>query len=293
LQGRPHKPPMHVEAIRKQLAVLATSAAPRVRILAGWLVDRPEELAFNSVRSLAELADSNPNTVVRLVQSLGFSGFEEARSAVQQALRGEGHGYAARAAALTQQPVEELIADLQTSAMANVAKVFESRSIATIKECVPVLLGARKIHCIGVRMGYPLAHYFIYRGSMAHANIAPAPLQPGLLLDALAEANKEDVVIVISFAHYSTEILHAAEAALAQQARLLAITDSYASPLARGAWQVLCPPLQGPNLMFPLSGPLLMIETLLEAMAAQDPGAQARIDRFETRLLELGAYQKA
>lgn len=284
--------PQRLEDIRTSLMRLAQDAPPRLRALAGWLSERPEELALNTVRSLAELSHSNPNTVVRLAQALGFAGFDEARGVVQQALRNAAQPYAARAAALSHRPVERLMADLQAGALANVAALFEPRSIVAIADCVPHLLGARRVHCIGVRTGFALAHYFTYRGGVAHPNIAPTPSQPGLILDALTEAGPEDVVIAISFAHYSAEVLRAAETARARRARLLAITDSHASPLAQGAWRVLTPPMHGPNLMFPLSGPLLLIEALLEAMAAQDSNALARIERFEAQLLELGAYRK-
>lgn len=284
--------PTRLEDIRERLVPLAGSAPPRLRALAAWLVDRPEELAFNSVRSLADLAGTNPNTVVRLAQALGFSGFEQARGAVQQVLRGGESGYAARAAALSHRPPERLMAELRAAAEENVADVFAPRSLAALAEIVPHLLDARQVHCIGVRTAYALAHYFTYRGGMAHPNIVPAPSQPGLILDALTEAGPEDVVIAISFAHYSSEVLRAADAARARGARLLAVTDGYASPLARGAWRVLRPPMRGPNLMFPLAGAFLLIEALLEAMAAQDTRAEARIERFESRLLEVGAYRK-
>lgn len=284
--------PMRLDDIRERLLPLAGSAPPRLRALAAWLIDRPEELAFNSVRSLADLAGTNPNTVVRLAQALGFSGFEQARGAMQQVLRGGASGYAARAAALSHRPPERLMAELRAAAEENIADVFAPRSLAALAEIVPHLLAARQVHCIGVRTAYALAHYFTYRGGMAHPNIVPAPSQPGLILDALTEAGPEDVVIAISFAHYSSEVLRAADAARSRGARLLAVTDGYASPLARGAWRVLRPPMRGPNLMFPLAGAFLLIEALLEAMAAQDSRAEARIERFETRLLEVGAYRK-
>lgn len=282
--------PDDLDSFRERLATLAHTAPPKLRDLARFMADRPEEMAFHSVRSLAELAGSNPNTVVRLAQSLGYSGYDEARGAVQQALRQPGHAYAERAHALANLPLSRVLDELHAGALANTGQVFDPRTRAAIAEVVPHLLSARRVHCIGVRMGYALAHYFTYRGGVAHANILPAPAQPGLMLDALTEAGPEDIVIVISFAHYSTEVLRAAQVARTLGARLMAITDSLASPLAQSAWRVFCPPLLGPNLMYPMSGAFLMIEAMLETMAAQDPQAQGRIERFEERLIKVGAY---
>lgn len=280
-----------LQALRDRLLALGAQGSPRLRALAAWLADRPEELAFQSVRGLADLAGANPNTVVRLARSLGFTSYDEARSGMQQALRNRQVGYAARAAALSDVTTDRLVVDLHASARANADALFDPALRDEVLACVQPLLSARQVHCIGVRMGFSLAHYFTYRGRMAHANIQPVPGQPGLILDAMSDIGPQDIVVAISFAHYSAEVLRAAEAAREQGARVLAVTDSYGSPLAVGAWRVLCPPMQGPNLMFPMSGVMLLLELLLEAMAAAEPAAQTRVATFESRLLAVGAYR--
>lgn len=280
-----------LQTLRDRLAALGTEGSPRLGALASWLAERPEELAFQSVRGLADLAGANPNTVVRLAHSMGYASYDEARSVMQQALRRRQLGYADRAKALSDVTSDRLAEDLHSSARANVDEVFDPSLRDEIIACVQPLLAARQVHCIGVRMGFSLAHYFTYRGRMAHANIQPVPAQPGLVLDAMSEIGPQDIVVAITFAHYSSEVLRAAEAAREQGARVLAVTDSYSSPLATGAWRVLCPPMHGPNLMFPMSGVMLLLELLLEAMAAAEPAAASRVASFESRLLSVGAYR--
>lgn len=281
---------LFLDGLRHRLRDVAQTGAPALRGFAAWLADRPEELAFHSVRSLAEAAETDANTVVRAVKAAGFGGYAEARRTAQQALRRGDGGYAGRAGALSAQTPPDLQRDLAQAARQNAERAFGPALTAAVAELVPHLLAARRVHCIGVRMGYALAYYFTYRGGVAHPNIAPTPSQPGVIVDALAETGPGDVVIVISFAHYSAEVVRAARIATARGARLVAITDSPASPLAAGAWRMLRAPLAGPNVMSSLSGALLIIEQLLELMAASDPGALPRIQAFESRLLDLGAY---
>ncbi|MFN3937281.1 MAG: MurR/RpiR family transcriptional regulator [Gemmobacter sp.] len=279
-----------IEALADRLGVVARTSPPRVASLAGWLADRPEELAFHSVRSLAALAGSDPNTVVRLARALGFQGFDACRSAAQAALRRQPPDYGARSAALVGRSDTELLDELRAAARANVEAVFSPGHGAALVRVVPALLAARRIHCIGVRSCYALAQYFTYVGSIALPNIAPTPAHPGLILDSLSDCGSEDVVIVITFAHYSAEVLRAASVAVDQGARLLAITDSLASPAARGAWAVLRPPLIGPHVLPPLSGAFHMIEALLALLAARNRDSADRVRDFEERLLRLGAY---
>ncbi len=273
-----------------QLHALARTGTPQVRALAAWLADRPEELAFHSVRSLAVQADTNANTVIRLARALGFSSFEPCRHAAQQALRTPRLNYAARVGALSQRQPEALIDELRKAAQAGVDALFSPASMQALTDCVPALREARRVHCIAVRMCFGLASYFTYVGALAHSNIAPTPAQPGLIMDSLSDCGPDDVVIAISFAHYSVEVVRGVETARAQGARVIAITDSHSSPIAQDAMAVLRPPMLGPHVMPSLAGAFQMMETLLALMAAQDGDAPGRVQQFEERLLRLGAY---
>ncbi|MEE4317205.1 MAG: MurR/RpiR family transcriptional regulator [Erythrobacter sp.] len=274
----------------RKMELLARSGAPSLRALAAWLADHPEEIAFHSVRGLAKAAGTDPNTVMRTTKAAGFSGFAEARKIVQLALKQENHGYVARADALRQTGSGRLLEAMAQAAQSNTRQVFSPALTATIEEIVPHLLSARQVHCIGVRMAYALAHYFTYRGGIAHAHVRPAPALPGLLLDSLIESGPDDVVIAISFAHYSTEVIRAAGVARERGARVLALTDRRDSPLAEGAWRVLLAPVEGPNVMYSIVGAMTIIEALLELMAAGDTASTARIEAFERGLLGMGAY---
>lgn len=272
---------------------LATTGTPKVRALAAWLSDQPEELAFHSVRMLAARAGTNANTVIRLARALGFTGYDACRSAAQQALRAAKLDYGARVGALAGRNGAELLAELHRAARDSADAVFAPAAVAALSQCVPVILGARRVHCLGVRSCFGLANYFTYVGSLAHANVLPAPAQPGLIMDSLSDCGPEDVLIAITFAHYAAEVVRGVAIARAQGARIIAITDSLSAPVAQEAWAVLRPPMLGPHVMPSMAGAFLTIETLLALMAAQDRVAQDRVHRFEERLLQLGAYVPA
>jgi len=273
-----------------RLRQIADTGTPQVGALALWLSDRPEELAFHSVRTLAGRAGTNANTVIRLARALGFAGFEPCRAAAQQAMRGRPLTYGLRVGALAGRAGDDLQTELHAAARDTVEAVFAPALTAALTECLPLIRNARQVHCIGVRACFGLASYFTYVGALAHANIMPTPAQPGLITDSLTDCGAGDVVIVITFAHYSAEVVRAAEVARAQGAQLIAITDSHSAPIARGAAVVLRPPMLGPHVMPSLAGAFLLIETLLAHMAAQDDTAHDRVRRFEERLLRLGAY---
>lgn len=282
------------DTLQAALARLASEGAPQLRALALWLLDRPEELAFHSVRGLAARAGTNANTVTRLARALGFAGFERCRQAAQQALRGDVMDYGARAARLSrEQQAGALEEALCAAALATAQAAFAPGLMQSVRECLPLLMSARRVHCVGVRSCFALAHYFSYLGAIAHENIMPTPAQPGLIMDSLAPCDARDVVIGITFKHYSAEIVRALAAAREQGARVIALTDSQASPIAHGASVVLRPPMPGPHTMPSQAGAFIVLETLLALLGAADPAAQQATSRFEERLLRMGAYVRS
>ena len=108
---------MDYRALTKRITDAFPDLSPQLQQAARHVVDRPDDVALLSMRSLALAADVTPSTMVRLAQSLGYEGYNEFRELFQQRLRVGPSGYVERAR------------DLQTRGMAGVyglmKEVFE------------------------------------------------------------------------------------------------------------------------------------------------------------------------
>ena len=163
-------PSSDLDALRAQLLEIRRTSSPKVASFADWALSHPQELAFNSVRSLADLAQVNANTVVRLAQVLGFGGFDECRRAFQEALRQNTANYSTRAAKLQGAASATLFDAMHESAGENLDAVFDPKIRAQIEQAATLLLSARQAYVIGVRSCFSLAHYLSYSGGMAFEN---------------------------------------------------------------------------------------------------------------------------
>jgi len=282
-------PPSSLEDLIRALAGIARTGSPTIARLALWLQDRPEELAFQSVRGLAALSGANVNTVYRVALALGFHGYDECRQAVQAALRSAGGLYGPRAAQLARHG-ETMIHDLCAAAHANLDEALSEENIAKIRRAAARLLAARRIYCIGVRSCFSLAHYLSYTGSMAFANFERPLMGPGSIADILAHADPGDTVVLITFPLYSAEIVEAHTAARAQGLDILAITDGYGSPIARGADEVFCLPMAGPQPLPTHGAGFALVEAIVSEMITASAEAPSRIAEFERRLADIGSY---
>ena len=278
------------DALSRALATLVHEGSPAISGFAAWALDHPQEMAFHSVRGLARLADTNVNTVYRLAVALGFSGFDECRAAFQAAMRNQGGLYGERAARLNSGSEDDLFAQVRSASHENLDALFSKRNIDLIKTASTLLLEARRIYCVGVRSGFSLAHYMAYSGRMAFENFARPLSEPGGISDALTEAGPPDVVVLITFSLYSAEVVRAHQAALERGARIIALTDTYASPIAREAELVFCLPMSGPQTLPSQAAGFTLIEAIIAMMISHSPTAPDRISEFERRLIEIGSY---
>lgn len=280
----------HPNSIRRHLADLCAHGTPALRSFAAWVLDNLPLVAFNSIRGLAKQAEVNPNTVTRLAKELGYAGFDAFRADVQATLQTPAPSYAERARALRNRSGHDAFAAVIDANQQNTAAIFSTETLELLESCIDPLLGARKVHTIGVRSCYSIAHYFSYVGGMAFENFADLPSLPGALVDQMSQVGPKDIVIGITYEHYSSEVVRACEIARTNGARVLALTDSYASPIAIGAWKTLRLPMAGPHFMPSLNSAFLAVEMLLVGMAARSDGAAERVAAFEARIQQFGGY---
>jgi DNA-binding MurR/RpiR family transcriptional regulator len=278
-----------LDDLRRDLAELARTGSPAIARLAHWVLEHPQEIAFQSVRGLADLSGANVNTAYRLAVGLGYSGYEECRRAFQDALRTSGGMYGPRAARLSQQS-GTLIEDLRAAAHSNLDQAFSGDNAARITAAAVRLLRARRIYCIGVRSCFSLAHYLAYTGGMAFGNFDRALIEPGSIADTLAQAGADDVAVLITFSLYSAEVVRAHQAALSRGVGVIAITDGYTSPIAQGADIVFSLQMAGPQPLPSHGAGFALVEGIVAEMIANSPDAPDRIAEFERSMIELGSY---
>lgn len=279
-----------IEILRRNLARIGAEGTPALRSFAHWVPDNLSLVAFNSIRGLAGHAGVNPNTVTRLAVELGYAGFIAFRTDVQAVLQENAPAYGARARALRNRSGQDVFSEMIAGHRDNAAQMFSPDSLGLLHSCVEPLLGARRIYSVGVRSCFAIAHYFSYVGGMAFPNFVDVPSMPGAIVDQVSLATGDDIVVGITYAHYSSEVVRACQIARGRGARVLALTDSYSSPIAVDAWKVMCLPKAGPQFMPSLASAFLAVEMLLVAMTARSEGAADRITAFEDRISRSGGY---
>jgi DNA-binding MurR/RpiR family transcriptional regulator len=98
---------------------------------------------------------------------------------------------------------------------------------------------AQTLYVIGMRRSFPVASYLAYSCLRVGKRTVLVDGVGGLGAQQLQGITSKDMMIAISYHPYAEETITAAQTAVAEGAKVLAISDSAVSPIAKVATQVL------------------------------------------------------
>nr|WP_230975508.1 MurR/RpiR family transcriptional regulator [Acetobacter garciniae] len=94
------------------------------------------------------------------------------------------------------------------------------------------LAQARTVYCLGLRASHPVAWHLHYILSLSGGKSVLLDGIAGTGADPIAQAEKDDALLVVSIMPYTRTSIEIAEYARSQGVPVIAVTDSEVSPLA-------------------------------------------------------------
>lgn len=283
------------EDILGRLADVYEDLSPKLRRAAEYVLNNPNEVGVQSMRHLAASAQITPNTLVRMAKALGFDGYKEFSEPFRARLIKGGENFPDRARWL--QSLSEsgshghLYGQLAAAGLSNTEQLFSGTTADELKQAADDIVAAGTAYILGVGSAYSLAHIFWYVGRMALDNLIQVPRTGNIPIDDIARIGEGDVLVAITVAPYRREVVDAVDLAIQRGAKVIAITDSRASPIARVATTTFVLPTSTPQFFPSLSTGFQLMEALLAFVVADaDPKVIANIDGFHRFRYETGVY---
>jgi DNA-binding MurR/RpiR family transcriptional regulator len=288
VSGTPRTVPFVPMTVADRISRSNERLRPAERRVAAALLDDPAAVAFGTVAGLARRAGTSGPSVLRLAGKLGFEGFVDLQSAVQDELAGQlrpaaerirAHGSArplARALELEVANVRDTLDGVDPDAFGRAVDVLSDR-----KRAVHLLAGEASAGVIAIVAGeLDLVRDGVAVLGGSHAAVARQ----------LARVRAGDVVLAVELRRYERWVLDAAAGAVAAGAVLVAVTDSPLSPLADGADAVFVASAAGAGPFDSHVGTLALGNALVAGVAARlRATATARIDAVESAWSKAGA----
>jgi DNA-binding MurR/RpiR family transcriptional regulator len=236
-------PPKTIERLLKEISSEFDSLSKQLKLIARYVEQHRDHIGLDGIQDMAEHCGVQPSAVIRFAKHFGFSGFSEMQKIFREGISKQiapSRNYQAR--------IREVIASGQGEmSSADIAREFIGGSIAGMQElqrslhaptfvkAVELLVNADCVWIVGSRRSFSVAAYLDYALQHTDKRIQFMSALGSMHEGHLRSLRAGDVMIAISFAPYAEETQVAAVAAVQRGAKLIAITDSRMSPLAREA----------------------------------------------------------
>ena len=278
-------------SIQEQLRQRYAELTPALQEVARYLLDHPSEVVTSSMRHIGVRAGATPPTLVRFAQHLGFDGWPALKAAFASDLGLGDTAYVERARQLVDRAKDQGLAGDLFDVLRNNLATTQAQSTERLESACQLLEAAPAVHVAGFRASYAIAFGLAYEYRLFRRSVHLLDGQGGTLEMQQRGFDAGDVLIVVSFAPYSREALQVAQAAKDAGCRILALTDSLASPLSLMAEETLLFCLNSPSFFPSVAAGLALAEALV-AMLASRAGHSAvqAIDAAENQLHRSGAY---
>ena len=235
-------PPGDPQTLQAEISTRYEELSNRLQQIARYAVDHPNDMAMETIATIAERAQVQPSVLIRFAKAFGYSGFSEMQQVFRKHLKERSPSYSERVRQFWEQR-EDLTRPLPLNVLREFAAANQialqhlenTLTAAQLEQAVKQLAKARIIHIIGQRRSFPVAAYLAY--ALNHSN-RPAQLLDGIggmLLEQLRLLDPQDVLVAISFHPYAPETAEMVNRAIAEQISVIAITDSPLSPIAQKA----------------------------------------------------------
>ncbi len=291
IMAKKPQPPYSLDGLVELIRERFPDMSPQFQIGARHLIDHPGEVPLQSMRSIAAAAGVQPATLVRLVKSLGYEGWEELRQVFVRGLQPQPRPYAEQAQNVVRRRNSRNALNRHITAHIANLHFLEAQNGESLPDAVKVLQRARHIHIAGFRASHAAAHTLHYLYRLFRNSVTLLRGDAGLLEMELRALEPGDAVVIIGFAPYSREGLRVAEAASERGCRIVALCDSKLAPLARHAETTLLFSTETAG-FFPSSAAALALVEILASQVLGKAGHQAiqALGQAEEQLHRSGAY---
>lgn len=266
---------MTVDELLKRISDEYEGLSKQLKIIARHIEQNRNRLGIEGIQELATQCEVQPSAVVRFAKHFGLSGFSEMQRIFRDGLAEQlslSRNYETRIRRIIESGAGNLssteIADeFLGNSIAGMQQLQKGLHRPSFKKVVNLLAEADVIWIAGSRRSFPIAVYLDYALQHTDKRIMLVSAIGNMQYGQVRSIRKGDVMVAISYTPYAEETLKVAQQVIKSGARLIAITDSRMSPLAREAHVALIVPDNSTLGFRSLSSTMALAESLFIALA--------------------------
>lgn len=278
--------PTTAAELRDLILARYDSLSKRLQEVAQLVLDKPDDVALQTLTLLSEQTGAQPSAIVRFAKSLGFSGAGPMQRLLRESLlqthttlgyserlRRFGAGLDDKVATSGAAALLDEFAEGNIMALRNLRETVSQDDLA---RAIELIRGAQTLYLIGMRRSFPVAAYLAYAFPQVGRRVMFVDGTGGLAAQQMGTIGPDDLLIAISYHSHAPETVAATEQALKAGAGLLAITDSLLSPIAQNATLTLQVRESEVRAFRSLSASICLAQTLAISLAYEEQRTGSR-----------------
>jgi DNA-binding MurR/RpiR family transcriptional regulator len=229
--------PRTYEELRAVLSSGTIHLPKRLRQVAIFLWQHPGDVALGTIVQVAEQAGVQPSTLVRFAQIFGYSGFSDLQAVFKEHIKGswpEGRSKDGSEGNLaSENPDLHFMKGLISASQASLTRVVDDFDAESFDRMIGVLAEAGLIYLVGSKRAFPVTAYLSLTLSQQGIRNVLVDNVGSTAFDQVGCVGRDDAVLAVSFSPYNSITPDLVAVARERKARVVSITDSTFSPLAR------------------------------------------------------------
>ena len=241
--------------------------SPRRREIVRPAFEDPRQFVLLSVRDMAEKLGTDPATMVRIAQNLGFESYKEFQHYLHElsVVRATSLDTLESSSA-ADSSVTSVMQSCLDQELKNIRALYNGLDVQRLEAVARRLWKAGRILIVGGDAAACLVSYIEY-----HCNViglpAYAATAPGMAVHAVRSLGKQDVLIAVSFRRGLHMTIDAIQQARKSGAYCIGITDTYLSPVARFSDEFFLAAIDSNSFGVSYSAPMCLLNVFLAAIA--------------------------
>lgn len=262
------------------------------KLIANYIINHYEKAVFLTAAKLGTIVGVSESTVVRFANELGYDGYPRFQDALEELVKSK----------LTAMQRLEVTTDridtghiLKSVLQMDEEKIHNTREQIdeeAFNQAIDKIIHADTIYILGVRSCAGLASFLGFYLNIIFNNIKVVNTNSiSEMFEAIHRINEKDVMIGISFPRYSKRVMKCVEFAQSKNASVIAITDSYISPVASYADYSLIGSSEMISFVDSLVAPLSIINAIIVAISIKKKNEIAtNLEKLENIWIEYEVY---
>ena len=237
------------------------------KLIANYIINSYEKAAYMPALKLGNAVNVSESTVVRFAMHLGYRGYPEFQSALEELVRNKLNSIQRMEVTYGRISQSKILESVLKSDAEKINSTLEKIDQAAFEMAVDTILNAKHIYIIGIRSCAPLASFMAFYFTLMFENVRLIQTSSSSeIFEQMVRIGKEDVIIGISFPRYSMRTLKAMEFANNRSAKVITLTDSVHSPMNLYSSCNLIADSDMASIVDSLVAPLSVINALIVAL---------------------------